>query len=146
MSATARTDLADREDVEDLVRAFYRDVATDDVLGPIFARAEVDWPAHIGTLTDFWCGQLFGQRGYEGNPLRAHQPLHRDQPLTAGHFDHWVDLFSATIDERFAGPTADLAKARAKSIAATLRRLLDDEPVDDVVVGGLPRPVRRAGP
>jgi hemoglobin len=139
MSTAVLPDLTDRTDVEALMRAFYRDVATDEILGPVFARAEVDWAAHIETLTDFWCAHLFGLRAYSGNPLRAHQPLHRDSPFTEAHFGRWLELFGATIDDHFAGPTADLATARAKSIATTLQRLLDDEPA---IIGGLSTPVR----
>ncbi len=36
----------------------------------------MDWPSHIETLTDFWAWQLLGERGYETNPLRAHEPVH----------------------------------------------------------------------
>ena len=28
----------------------------DDVLGPVFAAARVDWPSHIARLTNFWSG------------------------------------------------------------------------------------------
>ena len=34
-----RTDLADRADVESLVRDFYRQAAMDDLLGPVFEAA-----------------------------------------------------------------------------------------------------------
>ena len=45
-----RADLRSRDDVERLVRSFYRDAAMDDRLGPIFAAARVDWPSHIDRL------------------------------------------------------------------------------------------------
>ena len=80
-TAHVHHDIADRGDVARLVIAFYRDVAMDDLLGPTFAAARVDWPEHIEKLTDFWAGQLFGERGYEGNPLRAHEPVHARTPL-----------------------------------------------------------------
>ena len=64
-----RHDLATRRDVESLVRRFYRAAAMDDVLGPVFTAAHMSWPDHLGTVTDFWMWQLFGVRGYEGNPL-----------------------------------------------------------------------------
>lgn len=119
-----RGDIVDRADVERLVVAFYRYAAMDEVLGPVFAAAHVDWPGHIETLTDFWAWQLLGQRGYEGNPLRAHEPVHAHTPFSDAHFERWLDLFTSTIDEQFSGPIAEMAKGRATKMAAAMRRLL----------------------
>ena len=119
-----RTDLRNRDDVERLVRSFYRDAAMDDRLGPIFVAAGVHWPSHIDRLTDFWCWQLLGESRYSGNPLRAHLPAHAATPFTGEHFARWLDLFTATVDHHFRGPTADLAKERATKMATALRRLL----------------------
>jgi hemoglobin len=120
----ARPDLCSRDDVERLVRSFYRDAAMDDRLGPIFAAAGVDWPSHIDRLTDFWSWQLLGTRRYAGNPLRAHQPVHDATPFTDAHFERWLELFTGTVDDHFRGPTAEMAKARAARMASALRRLL----------------------
>jgi hemoglobin len=122
-----RHDLATRADVELLVRTFYRAAAMDDVLGPVFETARVDWPAHLATVADFWMWQLFGVRGYEGNPLVAHRPAHAATPFTDEHFTRWLALFTETVDERFDGPTAELAKARATRMARALQRLLRGE-------------------
>lgn len=122
-----RSDIVDRDDIETLVRSFYRDAATDDLLGPVFETADVDWPSHIATLTDFWAWQLLGQRGYEGNPLRAHEPVHAVHPFTDAHFDRWLELFTATVDSLHVGPLAEAAKQRATKMARALRRLLRDE-------------------
>jgi hemoglobin len=118
-------DIAGRDDVERLVRAFYRDAATDDLLGPVFEAAEVDWPTHIDKLTDFWAWQLLGEPGYDGSPLRAHEPIHRQMPFTTAHFSRWLDLFTSTVDADFAGPVAETAKQRAAKMAQALHRLLD---------------------
>ena len=106
------------------MRDFYRDVAQDDLLGPVFAAAHVDWPAHIATLTDFWVWQLLGERGYEGNPLRAHEPLHARRPLDASQFERWLAIFDETVDRRWCGPVAQLAKHRARRMAGAMQRLL----------------------
>lgn len=119
-----RTDLLGRDDIERLVVAFYRYAAMDELLGPVFAAAHVDWPGHIETLTDFWAWQLLGERGYTGNPLRAHEPVHAATPLVDAHYDRWLDLFVSTIDEEFAGPIAEIAKVRAKKMAHAMQRLL----------------------
>jgi hemoglobin len=109
----------------EFVRDFYRQVAMDDILGPVFAAAHVDWSAHIPKLADFWAKQLLGEPGYDGNPLRAHEPIHTRTPFTDVHYERWLDLFSTTVDDGYAGPHAELAKARASRMARALRRLLE---------------------
>jgi hemoglobin len=84
----------------------------------------VDWPTHIETLTDFWAWQLLGERGYEGNPLRAHEPLHARRPLDAAHFRRWLAIFDETVDRHWSGPSAELAKHRARRMARAMHRLL----------------------
>jgi len=120
-------DIVDRGDIRHLVVDFYRDAAMDDVLGPVFRAAHVDWSAHIPKLVDFWAWQLFGERGYEGNPLRAHAPVHARTPFGPEHYERWLDLFTSTVDARFSGRTADAAKARARRMARAMRRLLSGE-------------------
>lgn len=119
-----RGDLVDRDDIERLVRDFYRDAAMDDLLGPVFEAAHVDWPAHIGRLTDFWAWQLLGHPGYGGQPLRAHEPVHARTPLTPAHYARWVELFCSTVDASFAGVRAEAAKVRGRKMAAAMERLL----------------------
>ena len=117
-------DLRDADDVDGFVRAFYRRAAMDDVLGPVFEAAGVDWSVHIPTLIEFWSWQLFGVPGYEGHPLLAHRHLQAATPFRPAHYERWLEIFDDTIDERFIGPTAEAAKARARKMAAAMRRLL----------------------
>ena len=136
-------DITGRADVERFVRDFYRQAAMDGVLGPIFFAAELDWNAHIRTLTDFWSWQLFGERGYTGNPLRAHEPVHRRTPFTALHYERWLELFVGTVDALFVGPVAELAKARGRKMASAMQRLLDgvsDVPDAQTEVTFVPEP------
>ena len=122
-----RIDLADidgRSDLELLVTNFYRDAAVDEILGPIFTFANVDWPGHIATLTDFWAWQLLGIRGYEGDPLAAHQHVHDARPFTAAHFTRWLELFEENVHLLFSGPTATNAIERARKMAHATSRLL----------------------
>ncbi|MDE0802884.1 MAG: nitronate monooxygenase [Acidimicrobiales bacterium] len=116
-------DLDSRTKIHDLVVAFYRDVAIDDVLAPVFNEvAEVDWAEHLPTLVDYWCRVLLGERGYEGYILHPHQALHEMVPLRPEMFDRWIQLFDAALDERWAGPVADEAKRHAGKIASMLSR------------------------
>lgn len=122
-----RSELSTRDDVELLVRSFYRYAAMDEILGPVFSATHVNWAVHIDTLTDFWSWQLLGERGYTGNPLRAHEPVHAHTPFTDAHYERWLGLFVSTVDENFVGSTADVAKGRATKMAAAMRRLLSGE-------------------
>jgi len=123
-----RPDVATRRDVELLVRTFYRAAAMDEILGPVFQAAHVDWPEHLAVVSEFWMDQLFGTGRYGGNPLRAHGPVDRRTPLTTAHFDRWLQLFDETVDELFDGPVADRAKARAATMARAIQRLLRGRP------------------
>jgi hemoglobin len=114
----------DRNGIDALVRAFYRDVATDDLLGPVFADAGVDWPSHIDKLSAFWAWQLLGEPGYEGNPLRAHEAVHAREPFRPEHFERWLALFTEAVDEHLSGALAEAAKSRAAKMARALDRLL----------------------
>jgi hemoglobin len=122
-----RGDITTRIDVELLVRSFYRYAAMDELLGPIFRQADVNWDDHIATLTDFWSWQLLGEPGYTGHPLRAHEPVHARTPFAAVHYERWLDLFVSTVDEYFVGDNAERAKHRAAKMATALRKLLDGE-------------------
>lgn len=120
-------DLADRAAIHDLVVAFYREVVFDDLLAPVFDEvAEVDWAEHIPKLIDFWCRVLLGERGYDGAVLTAHRHVHDIQPFRPEHFERWYALWVETIDRRWAGPLAELAKQHAARIGTALAsRLLD---------------------
>ncbi|HEY8543943.1 MAG TPA: group III truncated hemoglobin [Acidimicrobiales bacterium] len=123
----ARTggDLDRRDAVRELVVDFYRAVAVDDVIGPIFTEvARVDWSAHIPKLVDYWCRVLLGEPGYEGNLLGAHQHVHDREPFTPEHFRRWYELWVQAIDARWSGPYADRAKRHAARIGDTLARRL----------------------
>jgi hemoglobin len=127
---TARTrrepteDLSSSADVLQLVRAFYRDAAVDDVLGPVFSAAGVDWSVHVPRLVEFWAWQLLGESGYVGQPMRAHERAHGLVPFSDAHYTRWLELFDDTVDDLYRGPTAELAKHRARKIATAMRRIL----------------------
>ena len=143
-AGSTRPDLDRREHIEQLVVDFYREVAMDDLLGPIFAAEGVDWAVHIPKLVDFWAWQLLGEQAYERNPLRAHEPVHARHPFRTEHYLRWLDLFESTLDGSFQGPLAETARGRARRMAGALQRLLRGEsaPGGDAVAPLL-RPARR---
>jgi hemoglobin len=112
-----RHDIEDRADVERLVRAFYGRAMTDPLIGWIFTDvAKLDLEAHVPVITDFWETVLLGARSYSGGAFRPHAELNAKVPLHPGHFERWLFMWRQTVDELFAGPTADLAKSHANRV------------------------------
>lgn len=107
-------DIQTKEDVELMVNTFYEKVNKDEMLSYIFNDySHVDWETHLPKMYRFWNSLLFAERSYKGNPFASHLGL----PVDKRHFDRWVELFVANIDEHFAGTVAEQTKTRAKSIA-----------------------------
>lgn len=103
-----------REDIETLVQEFYSKVRKDSLIGPVFdEQAKVDWDEHIPKLVNFWSDLLLGEDSYRGRPFPPHIPFN----LEISHFEKWLKLFIATVDENFIGLKADEAKSRALGIA-----------------------------
>lgn len=123
---TAPRDLVSRQEIVELVDAFYVRVRGDALLGPIFGDvAQVDWDVHLPRMYAFWDSVLFGTPGFKGNPLAVHEALAERTPLATREFTRWLDLFSSSVDELFAGPGADAAKARAGRIAAVMQHHIE---------------------
>jgi hemoglobin len=111
-------DLDTPEEVAEMVRRFYQDVAQDPLLGPIFIDvAQVDWNEHLPKLTAFWNRVLLGLPGFSGNPMRAHVEVHEQVPFTPAHFDRWLTLFHDTVAGGWVGPRVDQALALARNVA-----------------------------
>ena len=119
-------DIETREDIEILVADFYEKAIKDKVIGYIFTDvAKIDLEHHLPIIADFWEMLLLGtvnfQAKYGRSPMQVHHELNEKEPLKLEHFARWVKLFCETVDERFTGKTANLAKIRAISIAETMR-------------------------
>jgi len=113
-----RHDITAPDDVRLLIERFYTRVRPDPVIGHFFT--ELDWDHHIPHITAFWNMVLLGDRTFQGDPMTAHKKLNARLPMHPDHFEHWVKLFQATVDELFTGPKADEAKQRAQSIAGVM--------------------------
>lgn len=110
--------LETREDVELLVNKFYGKVGTDDTIGFFFNDvAKVDWSHHLPKMYSFWETLLFGKASYKGNPMAVHFPINAEIPMEKFHFEHWVKLWTQTIEENFTGEMAETAIYKAKNIA-----------------------------
>jgi hemoglobin len=124
-------DLDTPEEIGEMVRRFYADVAQDDLLGPMFNDvARVDWSAHLPKLTDFWCRALLGLPGYVGNPFRAHSLVHEKRPFTGAHFERWLSLFHETLELGWTGPRATRAGQLADDVARVHSHHLVGDPGD----------------
>ena len=120
-------------------------VAIDPVIGFIFTDvAHLDLEAHVPRITSFWETLLLGAKTYEGGAFHPHAALHAKVELRKGHFDAWLALWYATVDELFAGPRAEAAKAHAFRLGNAFRSRLAAHPSPaDEPSGGIT--VRRYG-
>jgi hemoglobin len=115
---TDLTDIEDRADCERLVRAFYARAMSDPMIGYLFVDvAKLDLEAHVPEITSFWETVLLGAKSYHSSAFRPHAELHRRAPLRPGHFERWLTLWFATVDELFAGERANVAKVHALRVA-----------------------------
>ena len=119
-------DIESRADCERLVRTFYGRALKDPIIGFIFVDvAKLDLEAHVPRITSFWETILLGAQSYGGGAFRPHADLHAKVRLRAGHFQRWLALWSATVDELFAGDRAELAKAHALRVGRAFHQRLD---------------------
>ncbi|MBK9147342.1 MAG: group III truncated hemoglobin [Flavobacteriales bacterium] len=113
-----KNDIRTAGDIDLLVRSFYQRSRPDALIGHFFAH--LDWDHHIPRIVSFWRMVLLGNREYQGDPMTAHIQLAREHPMAKAHFERWLSLWEITLDELFAGPKADEAKQRARTIAAVM--------------------------
>ncbi|PKL95295.1 MAG: hypothetical protein CVV18_06070 [Gammaproteobacteria bacterium HGW-Gammaproteobacteria-8] len=118
-------DLDTPEAIAQLVDGLYGKILADDRLRPLFVDvAEIELETHLPRIRAFWRKMLLGERdAYRRNMVARHLELHARQPLHPGDFERWLKLFREIVDEDFAGPGADRAKALATRIAGNLARL-----------------------
>lgn len=105
-------DIQTRDDIQQIVDAFYGDIHDDDVLGRFFAALDLE--AHRPRMVAFWSSVVFQTGTYRGRPFDAHVSLPGLEPV---HFQRWLERFVRVVDERFAGDAAERIKQRANQIA-----------------------------
>jgi hemoglobin len=132
VTPTDRHDIETRADCEALVRAFYAKAMSDPIIGWLFTDvARLDLEAHVPQIASFWETVLLGRKSYAGTPFEPHARLHAKAELRAGHFGRWLALWNETVDELFAGETAELAKAHALRVAQAFHRRLQTHPAPE---------------
>ena len=136
-----KTELQTHDDIETLVRAFYKKVQKDDLLGPFFnafIKTDEEWEKHYALLTAFWELNIMGVKGFDGNPAKAHNGVDKafKQSITTKHFDKWVELWCNTIDNMYEGEKAEYAKTRARNMAKGMyKKILDQRPGGFILPG-----------
>lgn len=112
-------DIENHQDIVTLLTSFYDKAAQDEVIGSKFDHLNME--EHIEVIANFWESILLGANNYKGDPFGKHIPLNLHKP----DFDRWVQLFTETIDNAFAGPVADEAKLRGETISKIFQYKLD---------------------
>jgi len=118
-------DILTRTDVERLVNTFYGYVRGEPELGPVFNDVvNVDWETHLPKMYNFWENILFQTGSYKGGMMWVHLNVNAQVPLHTDLFERWLALFFFTVDELFAGPNAEAAKAHALRVAEVMNAKL----------------------
>lgn len=121
------SDVQTRADIATVVDNFYLKATQDEGIGYLFEG--LDLPNHLPTIHDFWENILFRTGAYKGGMMYKHLVLNAKKPLRAEHFERWLELFTATVDEHFAGPNAETMKQFAHSAAATMQSRILGNPM-----------------
>ena len=112
-------DLDTAGEIFEMVTRQYVDVVQDDLLVPYFnfGPGHINWQAHIGAITDYWCHVLLFAPDYEIDVIENHRHLHEHDPFTPDLFDRWLQIFFDTVDGGWSGPNTAVAKQRATGMA-----------------------------
>lgn len=122
MNTTSKPDLDSKERIAQFLQRFYDKLLQDPVLAPIFLDvAGIDIRVHLGHIQAYWEKLLLGEDNYQRHTMNIHRALHGKRALTEAEFDRWLGFYVSTVDEHFAGPSADKAKRIAGHIAANMK-------------------------
>ncbi len=114
-------DIESREDIDLLMREFYSEAMSDELIGYLFTDvAKLDLDVHLPIIGDFWESMLFQTGAYQKhgrNPLQVHAKLDAMEPFQYEHFERWLEIFNAKVDKNFEGERAVYIKIRANAIA-----------------------------
>ncbi|MFO7823444.1 MAG: group III truncated hemoglobin [Cyclobacterium sp.] len=117
-----REKIEEIDQIKSLVDAFYGKVKADPMLAPIFEnRIKGDWDKHLDKMYRFWQTVLLEEHTYYGSPFTPHASM----PINAQHFERWLELFKATVNEKFTGEKAKEAIWRAEKMALMFQAKLN---------------------
>ena len=116
-----KRDIVNRDDLLQILSAFYDKAVMDETIGYFFTTVILlDISTHLPVITAFWEAVVFSKTGYSKNVMQVHQHIHQLSAITPLHLQHWVQLFTTTIDDFFEGDKATLMKQRATSVATMM--------------------------
>ena len=122
------SDIENRADIDRLMVLFYRRAMVDERIGRFFTDVvQLDLDEHLPVIGDFWESVLFGTTAYRRHgrtPLTVHAELDQKSRLEPEHFDRWIALFTAAVDELFIGPRAEGLKLRAGAIVVRMTEFI----------------------
>lgn len=112
-------DLDTAEEIFEMVTRQYVYVVQDELLEPYFnfGPGFIDWKAHIGSVTEYWCHVVLYAPDYEIDVIENHRHLHDRDPFTPELFDRWLRIFHDTVNGGWSGPQAERANKRATGMA-----------------------------
>jgi len=124
-----KKDIGSREDIVNLLEAFYTKAFADDLIGKFFTEVmPLDLETHIPLIADFWESIVFGTFSYQKNVMEVHRLIHEKSAIRKEHLDRWVKLFSETMNSKCEGPNATLMLQRARSVATLMDIKLNHGP------------------
>jgi len=122
-------DITTREDIELLMKIFYKKLLDDNSISYVFTEvARINIETHIPVITDFWESILLHKNVYHNNTMKIHMDLNVKSPLSSQLFNIWLSHFNNTLDELFNGKVAELARQRALSIATVMQIKIAQQP------------------
>ncbi len=120
-----KPDLDSLPKIEYCIHQFYQQVLDDELLAPIFkVTANVDIEVHIPIICCYWEKLLPGGDRYKRHTMNIHRNIAAKTRLEAQHFERWLALFIATLEDNYEGANTQRAKQIARHIKANMERAL----------------------
>lgn len=121
-----KKDIQNKADIKKIVALFYDKVKKDSEISFFFSDVvKINWNQHLPLMISFWENVLFFTGSYHGDPLSAHQKIHRKHQTNALHFQRWLAMFVQAVDELYEGEKAEMMKEHARGIAAVMIKNID---------------------
>ena len=112
-------DIETREDIIELVNAFYQQAKYDPDLSKVFLEMKALTETDIlQAMYNFWENIILFTGPYKGKPLYR---FIAGRELKPQHFKAWNTIFNQTVDNLYEGYHADQAKYRSREILDILK-------------------------
>ena len=122
----AIADLDSPKHIDEFIDRFYARVLVDPLLAPVFLDvAKIDIAVHLPHIKAYWRKMLLGDRSYQRHMMRRHRELDGRQPLTAAHYQRWLELFESSLQKHYAGPFSERALGLARRVAGNMRQNIE---------------------